>query len=222
MSTTTTGRLGNTVTSGAKAPCRVATTANITLSGTQTIDDVAVVAGDRVFVRKQTTGADNGIRMVAAGAWPREPDWNASADLLSGVLVPVGEGTLGKGVWQVTYTGDFVLDTTSPTFTLDEEFSSTDSITASTTQTQAGATLCTTERGRIGTCVNTSDSVRVRVALAGRSASIRNGGAQSAKLWPSSGDIIDAGAADAADTNLLAAGATRNYHCYTTGTWRTV
>ena len=38
-----------------KAPVRVATTASITLSGTQTIDGVAVVAGDRVLVKNQAT-----------------------------------------------------------------------------------------------------------------------------------------------------------------------
>ncbi len=37
-----------------KNPCRVATTANITLSGEQTIDGVAVVAADRVLVKSQT------------------------------------------------------------------------------------------------------------------------------------------------------------------------
>lgn len=118
MVTTTTGRLGNTVTSGAKAPCLVATTANITLSGTQTIDAVAVVADDRVLVKNQTAGAENGIYLVAAGAWERQPDWDSSEDLLSGVLVPVGAGTAGVGLWQVTYSGTFVLDTTDPTFTL--------------------------------------------------------------------------------------------------------
>ena len=37
-----------------KEPVEVATTANITLSGTQTIDGVAIVADDRVLVRAQT------------------------------------------------------------------------------------------------------------------------------------------------------------------------
>jgi hypothetical protein len=40
----------------AKEPVRVATTANITLSGVQTIDGVAVIAGDRVLVKNQSTG----------------------------------------------------------------------------------------------------------------------------------------------------------------------
>lgn len=52
----------------------VATTANITLSGTQTIDGVAVVAGNRVLVKNQTTASQNGIYVVAAGAWARASD----------------------------------------------------------------------------------------------------------------------------------------------------
>ena len=37
-----------------KAPVRVASTANVTLSGTQTIDGVAVVVDDRVLLKDQT------------------------------------------------------------------------------------------------------------------------------------------------------------------------
>ncbi|NDD85356.1 hypothetical protein EBZ38_13925, partial [bacterium] len=40
-----------------KASVRVATTANITLSGTQTIDGVSVIAGDRVLVKNQSTAS---------------------------------------------------------------------------------------------------------------------------------------------------------------------
>jgi len=48
---------------------RVATTANITLSGAQTIDGVAVVAGDYVLVKNQTNATNNGFYLAAAGAW---------------------------------------------------------------------------------------------------------------------------------------------------------
>ena len=52
-----------------KAPVTAATTANITLSGAQTIDTVSVVAGDTVLVKNQTNTAQNGIYNVNAGAW---------------------------------------------------------------------------------------------------------------------------------------------------------
>ena len=59
-----------------KLPCRAATTANITLSGTQTIDGITLIAGDRVLVKNQTAGANNGIYEVAAGAWARAYDFS--------------------------------------------------------------------------------------------------------------------------------------------------
>src|SRR6478736_6645284 len=54
-----------------KDSVRAATTANITLSGTQTIDGVALSAADRVLVKNQTNAAQNGIWVVASGAWSR-------------------------------------------------------------------------------------------------------------------------------------------------------
>ena len=57
-----------------KASCVAATTTNITLSGTQTIDGVALIAGDRCLVKNQTLSQNNGIYVVAAGAWTRATD----------------------------------------------------------------------------------------------------------------------------------------------------
>jgi len=57
-----------------KASVLVATTADITLSGTQTIDGVSLIAGDRVLVKNQITATENGIYVVAAGAWARAGD----------------------------------------------------------------------------------------------------------------------------------------------------
>ena len=58
-----------------KGSVLVATTgSNITLSGTQTIDGVGVVATNRVLVKDQTTPSQNGIYVVAAGAWSRSTD----------------------------------------------------------------------------------------------------------------------------------------------------
>ena len=70
----------------------VATTANITLSGTQTIDGVAVTAGARVLVKNQTTTSQNGIYVVAAGAWSRAADSTTAAQI-DGEAVYVQQGT---------------------------------------------------------------------------------------------------------------------------------
>ena len=117
MATAQTDRFSNSPGSGVKPPCVVATTANITLNAPQTVDSVAVVAEDRVLVKDQTDGTENGIYEVAAGDWTRVTDYNASEDLLSGILIPVAGGGAGAGIYQVTYSGDFVLGTTDPTFT---------------------------------------------------------------------------------------------------------
>ena len=77
-----------------KAPCRVATTANITLSGTQTIDGIAVVADDRVLVKDQTTTTENGIYVCSSGTWTRATDFDGSYDFKSGSLVFVTSGTV--------------------------------------------------------------------------------------------------------------------------------
>ena len=66
-----------------KTAVRVATTGNITLSGTQTIDGVALSAGDRVLVKDQTTTTQNGVYDVSAGAWTRSSDSDAGVELVN-------------------------------------------------------------------------------------------------------------------------------------------
>lgn len=75
-----------------KVSVLVATTANITLSGTQTIDGVAVPAGERVLVKNQTTSSQNGLYIVAAGAWIRTTDADTWNELVS-AFVFVERGT---------------------------------------------------------------------------------------------------------------------------------
>lgn len=100
-----------------KGPCIVATTANITLSGEQTIDGVAVVTDDRVLVKDQTTGSENGIWICDTGAWRRSKDFNKTKDIKTGTMVNVVGGTVGVGWWQVSTTGDISVGTTSIAFT---------------------------------------------------------------------------------------------------------
>lgn len=100
----------------AKQSVRAATTANITLSGTQTIDGVAVVAADRVLVKNQTTTSANGIYVVAAGAWSRATDMNAWAEVPNAFCF-VEEGTTQADTsWVCTSNAGGTLDTTAITF----------------------------------------------------------------------------------------------------------
>lgn len=67
-----------------------ATTANITLSGEQTIDGIAT-SGSRVLVKNQTTQSANGIYVSAAGAWARSADADTTTELdTAAVFVSAG------------------------------------------------------------------------------------------------------------------------------------
>lgn len=73
-----------------------------TLSGAQTIDGVSCVAGDRVALFDQTTTTEDGIYVVAAGAWSRAADFDAG-DAVAGAVFAVEEGTTyGDQFFQVT------------------------------------------------------------------------------------------------------------------------
>lgn len=78
------------------AAATVATTANITLSATQNIDGVTVAVGDRVLVKDQTSAQNNGVYVVAAGAWARATDANTATELAA-AQVPVLKGTDNGG-----------------------------------------------------------------------------------------------------------------------------
>ena len=73
----------------------VATTANITLTGLQTVDGVALVVGNRVLVKNQSTQAENGVYAVAASVWTRAADFDAVSPLdeVNSAAVFVRSGT---------------------------------------------------------------------------------------------------------------------------------
>lgn len=102
-----------------KDPVRAATTANITLSGTQTIDGIALSAGERVLVKDQTTGQNNGIYVVSASGWSRSTDADVSSEVKGGMMMWVNEGTTNGDKQFILTTNDpIVLGTTPLTFTL--------------------------------------------------------------------------------------------------------
>lgn len=94
----------------------VATTANITLSGTQTIDGVAVIAGDLVLVKNQTTTANNGVYVVAAGAWTRATDADTWSELVSQVRVVSRGSTSADLIFICTSDAGGTLGTTAVTW----------------------------------------------------------------------------------------------------------
>jgi hypothetical protein len=102
----------------AKNSVKVATTANLgALSGLLTIDGVALAAGDRALVKDQVDAKTNGIYVVAAGAWSRAQDADASIEVTPGLLVTVEQGAAnGDSLWQLVTDGPISLGTTPLTF----------------------------------------------------------------------------------------------------------
>lgn len=95
-----------------KAPCRVATTAQITLSGLQTVDGLALVEDDRVLVRNQTDATENGIYIASVRDWKRAADFDDNRDAMTGTRVYVSYGDTLQGEWLVTIVGPLVLGST--------------------------------------------------------------------------------------------------------------
>ena len=100
-----------------KAPVTAASTGNLTLSGTQTVGAVALIADDRVLVKSQTDASENGIYDVDTSAWTRSYDFDGNYDVKKGTLVYVTAGTSAtKGLWTVTAADPITIDTDDITF----------------------------------------------------------------------------------------------------------
>jgi len=155
-----------------KLSVRAATTANITLSGTQTIDGIALSAGDRVLVKDQSTASQNGIYVVAAGAWARssDADNSPSGEVTSGMFTFVEAGTLNAGYGYVLTTQNpITLDSTALTFTV---FTSAGAITAGLGLSKTGTTLDVNVGGGIEIV---SDTVQLASSAAGNGLTLTTG-----------------------------------------------
>lgn len=122
-----------------KASVKAATTANIaSLSGAMTIDGVALVAGDRVLVKDQTTASANGVYVVAAGAWARSEDLSTWAEHVAAYLF-VEQGTVNADVgFLCTVDAGGTLGTTAITFV---QFNGAGQIVAGAGLTKTGNTI---------------------------------------------------------------------------------
>jgi hypothetical protein len=121
-----------------KQSVRVLAASNITLSGTQTIDGVALSAGDTVLCIAQTTGSQNGSYTVAAGAWTRTPDFDDVNDQTRSPYWFVGEGTAYAASGWVMTTWPYTIGTTALAFT---QFTGAGEIVAGNGLQKAGNTL---------------------------------------------------------------------------------
>jgi hypothetical protein len=140
-----------------KESVRAATSANITLSGAQTIDGVSVIAGDRVLVKNQSAASENGVYVAAAGAWSRATDADSEGDL-RGASVFVEEGTANADtLWVMTTNAPITVGSTSLTWT---QFASAGDIVGGNGLTKTGNTLDVNVDG--STLEINADSLRVK------------------------------------------------------------
>jgi phage-related tail fiber protein len=123
-----------------KQSVRAATTANITLSSTQTVDGVSLSAGDRVLVKDQSIGSQNGIYVVVSGgAWTRATDADSDTEVTPGMFTFVEEGdTNSDSGWVLSTNSTITLGTTSLAFT---QFSGAGQITAGDGLTKTGSQI---------------------------------------------------------------------------------
>ncbi len=122
-----------------KESCKAATTANISLSGTQTIDGISITANDRVLVKDQSTGTENGIYVCSAGSWSRASDF-AAGDDEAGAFTFIEQGTANgdNGFVCTNNKGAGVVGTNALVFT---QFSGAGQITAGNGLAKSGNTL---------------------------------------------------------------------------------
>jgi phage-related tail fiber protein len=205
-----------------KDSCRAATTANITLNGTQTVDGIALSAGDRVLVKNQTTASENGLyTVVSGGAWTRTTDADTSAKVTSGMFTFVETGTTNADSgWVLTTDGAITLGTTALAFT---QFSGAGQITAGAGLTKTGNTLDVVTASASRIVVN-ADSIDLATTGVGagtyKSVTVDTYGRITAGTNPttlSGYGIVDAQPLDATLTALAGVTTSANQLIYATG-----
>ncbi len=100
---------------------------NITLSGTQTVSGYALSIGERVLVAGQTTASQNGVYIVASGAWTRATDSDSDAELRSYVYM-ISAGDYSGYKYRNSNTSAITVDTTDVTYVLFDNNTETDPV----------------------------------------------------------------------------------------------
>jgi len=99
-----------------KQAVKCATTANISLTGLQTIDTYTTLAGDRVLVKNQSTTSENGIYVASASAWTRATDMDVWAEVPGAYTVVVSGSANANTGWVSTSATTGTINVTPVTF----------------------------------------------------------------------------------------------------------
>lgn len=112
------------------------------------IDGVTLAANDRILLKDQTTGAQNGIYVVSTlgtgsnGVWDRATDFDQDAEVTPGAFTFVEEGTVNADSgWVLTTNGAITIGGASGTAIAFAQFSGAGSIVAGAGLTKTGNTL---------------------------------------------------------------------------------
>jgi hypothetical protein len=158
-----------------KQPANFTTTGNITLSGlaVQANGDwtSTLTAGNRILVKNQTAGADNGIYVAAAGAWARSSDANTWDEIVSAYLFVLAGTVWAGSSWVDTNQTGGTLGTTPITFT---QFSNNATYTAGTGLTLSGFQFSITPVGTAGTYGSASQVPVIVTNASGQVSSVTN------------------------------------------------
>ena len=151
-----------------KDSVRAATTAAGTLASSfangEAIDGITLATNDRILIKDQTSGAENGIYTVnASGAPTRATDFDANSEVTGGAFTFVEEGsTNADNGFVMTNDGSVTVGTTALTFT---QFSGAGLITAGTGLTKSGNTINAVAGS--GITVNAND-IQISATYAGQ------------------------------------------------------
>jgi len=184
-----------------KAPALTTTSANITLSGLQTINGVTVVAGDIVLVKNQTNAAQNGIYVASATAWTYSIGGDTWNEYL-GAIIFITSGSLNGTAWYCTAQPGGTLGITDMNWS---NFSVASSYTAGTGLTLTGTQFSITNTGvTAATYGSATASAVIAVNAQGQITS-----ASSSVITPAVGSItgLGTGVATALAVNTGSAGA---------------
>ncbi len=173
-----------------KQPANYTTNGNITLSGlaVQANGDwvSTLTAGERILVKNQTAGADNGIYLASASAWTRSLDANTWDELVAAYLFIIS-GTVWSGSsWVNTNQTGGTLGVTSVTFV---QFSNNAIYTAGTGLTLTGFQFSITPVGTAGTYGSATQTPVFVTNASGQVTSVTN-----TTITPAIGSITGLGA----------------------------